>query len=400
MIATERVLPRLIATTSTCPRWAGDAQPDFVLALCQRLCSWFRVTLLAPHAAGSKETERLGEVDIVRYRYAPESLELLAYEAGLAGNLRVRPWLIGFLPLFLRAQRSALLRLVAQEEGPTVVHSHWLFPQGWLAARALSAIRTPLVVTAHGSDVLALRGSFWDRLHRETLARAARVTAVGPEVADRLDYLDGRTGRVELLPLGVDITHFASEDVVRETGCVLMAGRLAEGKGGDVLLRAIARLRDRGCTVRVIVAGEGAAGQDWQRLAESLGLGGQIDFVGWLDPDALRGCYRRAVCCVFPSLSEGFGLSLVEALACETPVLASDLPAFRYIDGGSECIRFFPPGNDEALASQLASLLAAPNLRVKMGLAGRACARRFAADVAAEQYARILSEAIAVGAEH
>lgn len=390
------MLPRLIATTSTCPRWAGDSQPDFVLALCQRLQTWFRVTLLAPHAAGAREQEFLGDVEVVRYRYAPDSLEQLAYGAGLAGNIRAKPWLLGLLPTFLCAQRRALRHLLAREHGPAVVHAHWLFPQGWLAAHALSAANVPVVVTAHGSDVLGLRGPFWGRIHRATVARATRVTAVGPEVAARLAEFNGGTP-VEVLSLGIDAGFFADAGEVRENGLVLMAGRLAAGKGGDVLLRAVGRLREAGRPIRVIIAGEGPARQDWRRLAEALGLGGCVEFVGWLEASALRAYYQRAACCVFPSRSEGFGLALVEALACETPVLASDLPAFRYIDGASECIGFFPPGDVVALASQLASLLDAPLRRQTMGRAGRACALGFSADAAAERYAHILSEALAAG---
>lgn len=338
----------------------------------------------------------MGNVEIVRFRYAPESLEKLAYGAGMIGNIRAHPWLIGVLPFFLCAQRKALLQLVTQEEGPTIVHAHWLFPQGWLAAQALSDSQTPLIVTAHGSDVLALRGPFWDRLHRATLARATHVTAVGPEIDARLAQL-GDAAQVDLLPLGIDASCFDNKSVNREPDLILMVGRLDAAKGGDVLIRAVAHLRGAGRQIRVVIAGEGPARRDWVQLAGSLGLGCCVHFVGWLEAEALRMHYRRAACCVFPSLREGFGLALCEALASGAPVVASDLPAFKYIDDGNGCIAFFAPGDVKALASQLAAMLDAPERRLAMGVAGRTRAQTFSAEAAAEQYARILSEALVAG---
>jgi glycosyltransferase involved in cell wall biosynthesis len=326
-------------------------------------------------------------VDVVRYRYAPERFERLAYGSGMIANLRSSPWLAALLPGFFRAQGQALKRLIHEGAGPVVVHAHWLFPQGWIAARTLKQLNVPLLVTVHGSDVLGLQGRFWDGVHRQTLSRTQAVTAVGPELAERLKVLGIDAA---ILPLGVDTDFFVNGEVARTNELVLFAGRLVREKGVCHLFRAISALIESGRNVRLVVAGDGGQRVALEKLAEDLGISDCVEFAGWQNRQQLRDWYHSASCCVFPSLREGFGLALVEALACGAPVLATDLPAFRHVDANREAIRFFGAGDDVSLARQLAETLDSPEMRNEMSARGRELALAFSASAAAKAYSEIL----------
>lgn len=84
-------LPKLLVVASTYPRWRGDPEPGFVHALSRDLTAHFQVTVLCPHAPGAAHREHLDDVQVIRYRYAPEALEQLVNGGGIVSNLRRRP---------------------------------------------------------------------------------------------------------------------------------------------------------------------------------------------------------------------------------------------------------------------------------------------------------------------
>ena len=149
--------PRLLVLASTYPRWLDDHEPGFVHELAKRQVERFEVTVLTSSAPGAALHERIDGVEVIRYRYAPRTMETLVYGGGISTNLRRAPWKWALVPSFVAAQGAAAHRLHAQKRFD-VVHAHWLIPQG-LVARSLRARGTgqvPYVVTSHGGDLYRL----------------------------------------------------------------------------------------------------------------------------------------------------------------------------------------------------------------------------------------------------
>jgi len=111
---------------------------------------------------------------------------------------------------------------------------------------------------------------------------------------------------------------------------VLHVGSTIPRKRIDVLLRSLAAARNQFPNLRLVKAG-GALTADQTRLAQALGLEDSIVTMPFLEPARLAALYRRAALVLMPSEAEGFGLSLIEAMACATPVLAGDLPVLREV---------------------------------------------------------------------
>lgn len=135
---------------------------------------------------------------------------------------------------------------------------------------------------------------------------------------------------------------------------LLHVGSTIPRKRIDVLLRVFAEVGRLRPDLRLLRVG-GSLTLEQQELANSLGIGGRIDTLPRLSPPQLGAVYRRAKVLLQTSESEGFGLPVIEAMACGTPVIASDIPSLREI--GANATTFCPVGNvpawTEAVRAQL-----------------------------------------------
>ena len=385
----------MLVLTSTFPRWADDTEPAFVFELCRSLAEEWAVTVLAPHAAGASREEHLDGLRVLRFRYAPEAWEQLAYQGGMMANLRRRPWLTCLLPFFFavllwRAWRE--LRALR----PAAVHAHWIVPQGvaLAAALALAGHRPRTICTSHGSDVTALRGPLWRALRRKVAARLDRVVAVSEPLRGRLVEEGCPPDRTDVIPMGADLVgRFSPSTTVRSSSEILFVGRLAREKGADILLRAMPRILAQRPEATLTLVGDGPEKVCLRETAESLGLTGRVRFAGALPHAALPEHLRRAAVLVLPSRREGFGLALVEALGCGCPVAASDLPAPRALLEDGLAGRLFRAEDPEALACAVLDLLADPAAAAALAMRGRATVvERYDWSVVARRYGQALSE--------
>lgn len=382
--------PVLLVLTSTYPRGRRDTVPSFVHDLCLRLVSSFRVIVLAPHASGTTETELLDGVEIIRFRYAPERLERLAYGGGMLANLRQSPAAWALVPFFLVAQYLHASRLIRKHQ-VRLIHAHWLLPQGIVAAMLVYRFghRIRVVMTAHGSDLLRLNAGLFGSLRCWAMRRAAVVTVV----SDGLRQLAGPGGPdgslLRVMPMGTDLrdTFFPATPADRDSSTLLYVGRLTAEKGVHHLVNALHEVRMRFPRVRLVLAGTGPEERALHALAARHGLADAINFLGFVSHDHLAEHYRKAAMLILPSLSEGFGLALVEALGCECPVIASDLPGTREIIQTGVTGQLVPPGDEIALSAAIINVLEHSDRARTMAQLGRVrCLERFDWSSAAANY--------------
>lgn len=154
------------------------------------------------------------------------------------------------------------------------------------------------------------------------------------------------------LPNGIDPDRFTPEGPTLGEGYVLFVGRLVPYKGVDVLLEALDRAE---LDVPVRIAGDGPEREALEARAREIDA--DVTFLGFVPGEDLPGLYRGARLTVLPSINqqEAFGLTLLESMACGTPVLASTLPGVRQVarEGGLVA----EPGDAQALADRLAEAL-------------------------------------------
>ncbi|MFP5339136.1 MAG: glycosyltransferase [Gammaproteobacteria bacterium] len=367
MTQAEGLQPRLLVLASTYPRWPGDPEPGFVHELAKRLTGDFDVTVLGPHAPGAPTRERMDGVDVVRYRYAPQRWETLVNDGGIVTNLRRQPWKWLLVPGFLLGLAWKAWRLV-RELRPSVVHAHWLLPQGLVAAvlKSIEPRMPPFLVTSHGADLFALRAAPLQALKRWVARRAAGVTVVSGAMREELARIGVDPSTVQVMPMGVDLAGRFRPDpaVERSRDELLFVGRLVEKKGLRHLIDAMPAILRAHPTAFLTVAGFGPEEAQLREQARALGVAAQVRFLGPVRQEELPDLYRRAAVFVAPFVAgssgdqEGLGLVLVEAAGCGCPVVAGDVPAVRDVVVDRRVGIRVPPGDAASLAFAVCAELA------------------------------------------
>lgn len=180
-------------------------------------------------------------------------------------------------------------------------------------------------------------------------------------------------------------------------GRILYVARLSKLKGGLVLIDAMARIAATHPTADLVIAGDGEVRELMAARAAAAGLGDRVHFLGFQTRDAVRAAMADADMLVLPSFAEGVPVVLMEAMASGRPVIASRVAGISELVEDGVSGHVVPPGDAVALAERIAALLDDPELRARMGAAGRAkvCAE-FDIDVETARLGRLI-EASAEG---
>jgi L-malate glycosyltransferase len=278
---------------------------------------------------------------------------------------------------------------------PELVHTFFAVPSGPVGQMMARRVGAPHVLTVIGADIHdptrrispertpALRG-----VVRRVIRNADAVTAISSDIAARARHISGRDD-IRVVPCAIDETSLpqparAELGWGKDEFVVLTIARLVRRKAVDVLLRALSRTPG---SIRLEVIGEGPELPALRALAASLPH--RVTFTGWVDE---AGKARRLVSAdafVLPSLHEGFGLVLLEAMRAGLPVIAtaSGGPPDFVEDGRTGFL--VRPGDESALADRIARLAGDLELRRRMGAAGREGSTRFSPERMAAEYREI-----------
>jgi glycosyltransferase involved in cell wall biosynthesis len=209
--------------------------------------------------------------------------------------------------------------------------------------------------------------------------RRARFLAISESTRDDLVRRGIAAERIRVVHCGMDHSvyrHDASAGKSAEP-TIAFIGRLRRYKGVDWAMRAMPRVRERVPGTRLVVVGDGPFRGELERTAQRLGVNGAVEFCGFLPSREKVRALQRAWVLVQPSPKEGWGLTVVEAGACGTAVVAADSPGLRDSVRRDETGLLVPYGDDARLADALARVLEDGALRSRLETAGRAWAARF-----------------------
>jgi glycosyltransferase involved in cell wall biosynthesis len=221
---------------------------------------------------------------------------------------------------------------------------------------------------------------FQARCERLHVLRAARVIVTSQYCAEQVRTLYGATRAPVIVPELIDLaewrTALAAGSAQTKAGrfVVLFVGRLYRRKRVDVLLRAAAALRGRIPELDVHIVGNGPCAALLRRLARELRLEGTVTFLGDVSRTQLVAEYRAASVFCLPSVQEGFGIVLLEAMAAAKPIVAARAAAIPEVVPHATLVA---PDNAEALAAGIESLYRSPELRAAQARTGSAWVDQF-----------------------
>lgn len=337
---------------------------------------------------------RMGGVETYVRRLVPELLELrpdwrirvfvnergrelLAAEDWAAGVELDRPRGLG-----ARGTRALtetlLLGAIADRRGVDLVHS--VAFTGPLRTRAANVVTIPDVTWLHEPEPAERNTvALWRLLVPRVARRADRLQTISDAARrDIVAALGLSAEKIDVVPLG----HGVAEPAAPTPGPELRE-RLALGDGPIVLsvsamkvhknlprlVEAMARVREEHSGAVLVIPGNPTPRQaELAGLAAALGLANAVRFPGWVSSEDLEGLYRASACFAFPSLREGFGLPVLEAMARRLPVACSNVSAMPEVAG--DAALYFDPESVDQIADAVSRLLGDRELAAGLADAG------------------------------
>ncbi len=321
------------------------------------------------------------------------TLDLSAFVNGTdlrtAGVRMIRSRLPLQQPLLRIAWEQSLLPLLLRKEKVDLLHG---------LVNVLPLANTiPGIVTVHDLSFIRMpeklrpaKRWYLTQLCRASVEKAKRVIAVSRQTADDLIQLfDLPAARISVIHNGV-ADHFVPQAAAAvatfrqqqqlPARFLLYLGTLEPRKNLPLLIRAYARWRKEAAAAEqdidlVLAGGKGWFYEEIFQLVQALGLTERVHFPGFIPDEDLPLWYNAAEVFIYPSLFEGFGLPVVEAMACGTPVVCSDIASLREVVGDSALT--FAAADERALSALIEEAISQPALRADLRARGQQQAKQF-----------------------
>lgn len=298
-------------------------------------------------------------VDWVRYPQLPGNFGLSSAGGFLGGRLLNR------------------VRTLNRKAPIDVIHAHAALPCGHAAQYLSRRLGIPFVVTVHGLDVFnscferGVAARWRQRASLRVYRSASHVICISKKVQQLIAEGTGGTVSATVVYNGTDPVVFSPGSVPEQPLSLLMVGNLLRGKGHELVLRAMQRLKDEFPHLQCRIIGEGADRERFAILARSLGLGDRVHFLGHQSRAEVAAAMRSCTLFVLPSRFEGLGCVYLEAMACGKPAIGCRGQGIDEIIEHGTNGWLIPVDGLEELVQGLQVLLADSVLRRHIGEAAR-----------------------------
>ena len=289
-----------------------------------------------------------------------------------------------------------------------IFHSHC--PPPFFSNAICKANKKPHVITYHfdikipkragNIRIPTLLGEYVEKYYAQHYALKVleccdAIIVTGKSYAETSPILYNFLSKCHVIPNGIDISKFDAAirtlNNVRRSKIVLFVGRLVLPKGIDYLIRAMPAVLKEVPEAKLVIVGEGEEQKNLAELVRKLTLADTVEFRGYVNFKDLAKSYLEASVFVLPSFTrlENFGIVLLEAMACRTPVIASDIPGVREnITKGNGLL--FPPRDVDHLADSIITIISDDEKVKRMGNAGRKLVEeKYDWEVIAEQVSKL-----------
>ncbi len=226
--------------------------------------------------------------------------------------------------------------------------------------------------------------------------RRCLLQVVSESCRDELVHLGMSTDRITVVHNGLDARIFEERAATdqKDPGLIVYLGRLKKYKNVDHLIQAMAIVREAVPGARLMIVGQGDRRRALEALTRSMGLEEAVAFTGFVSEVEKIRLLTRAEVAAYPSNKEGWGITVIEANACGTPVVATRVPGLRDAVVDGETGLLIPLGDREAMARALIGLLRDPDERERLARNARARSRRYTWEDTARQTLRVIERTL------
>lgn len=371
--------------TTSFPLYEGVAAATFIKEQCRYLVeSGIDVTVVVPHHIKTLRQQKLDGISVKRFRYfLPAKLQKLCYGTGIPTNMKNSRLARFQLPFFMTAFFFAALRHCF---GKQIIHCHWSLAAvvGIIVGKLL---HKPVVLTMYGAEVFVLGNH---PLIRFVLKHVDQVISISSYTASQTETVT-IPKRHRVIPPTIDIHRFVPTpdpefrhrlNIADDTFIVLAVSRLIERKGMIYLVQAIEKLVKKDCNVHLLIGGNGPQREILEHYVKQESLQNHVTFLGFIPDNNIPTYYTESDVFVLPSIiddrgdTEGLGLVILEANACETPAIASRVGGIVDVISEGENGLFVEQKDVDGLAQQIETLIDNPDLAHRLGKDGRELVKR------------------------
>lgn len=263
-----------------------------------------------------------------------------------------------------------------------IIHTH--IPTPWSSdwSGITSRLKNkPLVVTYHNditgrgfADTIA---GIYNKTALKFLLKGADKIIITQDDYIQSEHLQNYRDKIVTIPNGVDTSLFQPADKKRKKHRIFFLSvldRFHEYKGLDYLLEALVKVKVQIPDVKLVVGGKGELLEYYKKKADKLDLKNNVEFTGFLTDGEVIENYASAELFILPSISsvqEGFGIVVLEALSCKTPIISTDIVGVADDVKDTDSGIIIPPMDVDALYEAIIEILTDENLRKTMGENGR-----------------------------
>jgi len=301
---------------------------------------------------------------------------------------------------------SLSLLFALLKEDFDIIHAH--FPTPWsLDWSVIASIikNKPLVLTYHNDIVNhptsgLLADIYSNTLLKFILKRAEKIIIDQPKYLNYSKFLKNYKNKIVTIPIGINQQIFRPLKQKKIKNLIFFLGildRFHRYKGLDYLMKALTKVKQTIPNIMLIVGGSGELSEEYQELAKKLGLEKNIKFIGYIEEKSLIRLYNQSQIFILPSIGyeEGFGIVLLEAMACKTPVICTDIVGVADDVEKSNAGIVVKPKNINDLSRAIIKILKNKPNQKKMGEnALRLVRQKYSLEKMAERCEKIYEEVI------
>jgi glycosyltransferase involved in cell wall biosynthesis len=360
---------KIAIVTTNFPRWNGDFRVPFIIDAAKAIQRHgHRLRIITPHHPGAAEHEIIDSIEVIRIKYLPQKFEVLQKDAaGLPSAWHKSLWnKLATIPYFI----ALCVATAKNTKNFDIIHANWSL-SGLAAFITRPFHHLPYVMTVHGSDIFK---TLHNRILRVptiiSLKNADFIIPVSKALSDELQQVGIKNEKFHIIPTGIDISKFPMSESFEREKIILYVGSLIERKGVIFLLRAMQKLKLKFPDYCLLIVGEGELREKLENFVIDNELQESVRFLGTQSQAEVARLMRQAKLFVLPSIEEGQGAVLVEALSSGTPCVGSNIGGIPDVIN-NDVGKVFEPANIEDLYEKITFMLENDDYWLKASKLGR-----------------------------
>jgi glycosyltransferase involved in cell wall biosynthesis len=360
--------------TSVFPRGENDPTASWIIEIIHRLqARGIDIKVFCPSFKGLKD-QHIHSIEARRFRYFFKNQEDLTHDQGAPYKIREARY--RFIAIFYVFFGLIHFLRYCRKEKFDILHVQWPFPHAIWAYFASLLYKAKTVLTFHGAELLLVKSyPFVRHFLKHAIRHADGITSNSSFTKSRiLEITDTTVNVIGFGPAVGEIQSAVKREHAKKANPrkqILFVGRFIERKGTEYLIKAMPEIVDK-IDCELVLVGVGDLEGELRQIAEDLGVEQHIKFAGVLSNEELNTRYREADVFVLPAIvdskgdTEGLGVVLIEALAYNTPVIASKVGGIIDIVKHRETGMLVPEKDPSALATAVVEILTNDELAMRL----------------------------------